>query len=1170
MSMENDYVDEHQAFAASRSSDYVYETGSRVAFHALDSHAETIEGDVKLPFVITGAAGCGKSALLANWVSLRRKTKHRDEFLFQHFVGCSPQSKQLAHLLHRLESALKEHFQLREMEIPTSEERLRWSLNRFLTAAGKKQFPARIVIVLDAVNCLLGESSTANTLHWLPSQLPQGVRIIVSTVELEQFGSNPEGLFDESRIHRTYTELRRRKCPTIHLQPLSVEVRHLIINSFLATNQQSLQLLKQAQQFRIVTAKASSQPLFLRTVLYALLLGSEMSNATIDQQVEIYLAAEVTPVLIARILEMCSGYVDSTCIEAANNLRRILTALYSSRHGLSEIEMWGVAELATGNSLPHEQCACIRRILRDFTFSVNGLRSLSHVEYAAVIYGDYIRSPEMHIRAHHLMARYFGGLLPCDRKLDALPYHLEVSGNWHRLRAVLVEVKMFRLWWTHAHKREFLSLWASLTASCNLHAPVRKLVTGEFDDTMRCAQPPRPCLDLVEEYVRSVDEFKFAHSPSDDELAAVILQIGDFLLEFATLSLEEAADVPKFIHPPIPNDDLASLGVPFLSIDKDGNSVLNTPVVELISKKGNISGKLGVVDMSIKVNEKVPRCSTYFYHRWMWIQFPWVCLANCGERFLKGVAQRSSHQDKTATTPSTKLLKLNQFLCMTPANTAPKMSSGSTALASTMKAAVVDHKLPQISFVKSDNMLDALARPPTETKNRTSKSRHNFAQKKSPQNQQRGFVDHFANKLKQLRETIGSYRNELDQLRQERIAVHRRYDGICDEVNELSKMHLSTSSLEAELTRLVERLERTERGHRMAKLLYRNYECVKLMCERHPAHSQALIDELEAKLSQDDLFIKEVQHQLRKNIFESHDFAANNKILHRAAQDLTGLQNDMLIQRIRQRENLQRTARRKHLNHPTDGLLSSKDSNSGVKPGGDGKKEQRHSQYKGVLAKDTALVISQPQELASYLGLKWETQFKLIQKRTLLPNLRDFFCKFYLAQSLQTQMCALHDAAELRQRKVKHMLSQSEVELEQVRYDSQSIVGSRSREARDMQLRLANQLMRHKHVQEMALMAESLHRTAFGGIKHVCTMLGIPPPDKDTPINEIIHQVESVLESLMEERDRSAQKLVGHQQVTQDTVQSNEKCLRTPELDAALEHFETSKSLIAHRLPAKA
>ena len=82
MNMENDYADEHQAFAASRSTDYVYETGNRAVFHALDSHAETIEGDVKLPFVITGAAGCGKSALLANWVSLRRKQNTEMNFCF--------------------------------------------------------------------------------------------------------------------------------------------------------------------------------------------------------------------------------------------------------------------------------------------------------------------------------------------------------------------------------------------------------------------------------------------------------------------------------------------------------------------------------------------------------------------------------------------------------------------------------------------------------------------------------------------------------------------------------------------------------------------------------------------------------------------------------------------------------------------------------------------------------------------------------------------------------------------------------------------------------------------------------------------------------------------------------------------------------------------------------
>jgi hypothetical protein len=39
--------------------------------------------------------GSGKSALLANWTAKRREHRHRDEFLFQHFVGCSTPSLQV-------------------------------------------------------------------------------------------------------------------------------------------------------------------------------------------------------------------------------------------------------------------------------------------------------------------------------------------------------------------------------------------------------------------------------------------------------------------------------------------------------------------------------------------------------------------------------------------------------------------------------------------------------------------------------------------------------------------------------------------------------------------------------------------------------------------------------------------------------------------------------------------------------------------------------------------------------------------------------------------------------------------------------------------------------------------------------------------------------------------
>ena len=82
----------------------------------------------------------------------------------------------------------------------------------------------------------------------------------------------------------------------------------------------------------------------------------------------------------------------------------------------------------------------------------------------------------------------------------------------------------------------------------------------------------------------------------------------------------------------------------------------------------------------------------------------------------------------------------------------------------------------------------------------------------------------------------------------------------------------------------------------------------------------------------------------------------------------------------------------------------------------------------------------------------------------------------------------------------------------------------------------------------------------------ITTMLGIPPPDQDTPVNEIIHQVEGVLEALTEERDKNAQKLGESLRSKLDSSPDRSRALRAPEVDAALEHFDLPKARIAHRL----
>jgi len=304
-----DFEDEHAAYAASRSSSYVY-VPPNVDDSALSNYADTLDVLQPLPLVILGERGSGKSSLLSTWLQKREAKKAREEFLFMHFAGCSPRSGQLQNMLNRLVTALKSHFQLREMEVPKSEEGLRWSLGRFLAASAAKCRRGRIVIVIDGADVIQGEGVQRGMLHWLPTDLPSCVRFILSTAEFDKGSSSSNGgKGGFRRLHRTFTELSRRKCPVLRLESLGVEVRHGIINEFQSKFQQSFEL-NDKQAFKIVTARPSSEPLFLRTVLYALSLGVEMSDATIDEQLDYYLAADSPDALISQILDQCASYIE--------------------------------------------------------------------------------------------------------------------------------------------------------------------------------------------------------------------------------------------------------------------------------------------------------------------------------------------------------------------------------------------------------------------------------------------------------------------------------------------------------------------------------------------------------------------------------------------------------------------------------------------------------------------------------------------------------------------------------------------------------------------------------------------------------------------------------------------------------------------------------------------
>eukprot|EP01041_Mallomonas_annulata_P007718 gene7718-15792_t len=1063
------FEDEHEAFAASRSSQYVYVPARDHYFPVLDQHADTLEGDVRLPLVILGGEGSGKSALLSNWVAKRRINKHRDEFLFQHFVGCSSQSCQLSHTLFRLETALKDFFQLREMEVPDSEERLRWSLNRFLGAAAKKHSPARIVIIIDGVNRLKGEGAPDGALHWLPTELPPSVRFIVSSVEFERATSKSK---DDVPQHRTAIELTRRQCPYYRMEPLSVNTRHNVINVFSSKYPGKLDL-QEGQQFKIVTAPASAQPLFMRSLLQSLRLGMAMTYSSIDNLLESFLRCNTAFELIEKSLNLCSSAIFEGQAEL---LGKVFTVVYVSRNGLSEEEIWGLIRMVSQTEPDQKLAPKLYAILREFCMVVNGLHSFSHEIYREVVYEKFICSHESLINWHHLMARFFGQLPPCDRKLECLPYHLEVAGSWTRVKNCLTDIEMFRLWWTPKFKKEFIKLWASLTARPSTKS--KEMDTEEIGTaTGEMQGKARPVYDIVEEYAKSLDEYRDIREPKDEEVAETILQIGDFLIEFATLGLELPADVPATIHPSVPSDDLCSLGVPHITEDEEGRSVLVMP-----SWAPPDDGKKAILDAPTKPNEDLPECTTYFYHRWMWIQFPYIALGNCGQRYFEGIKVRQSLADGSAG-GKTKKSGMDSMSSFDRPNTTTARDK--IAGRRSMSANALSFSLPELKF----------NRKAARTMRRVVGD---------DVNDPAVISDKIARRLMSLQDEIQSLREEHDFMSGQKSVLSKRLDQIKLTYKEIKVVAGAGEQYDKELEEVAMKEDDTNKKLSRIKIINRNLQSVILMCERHPPENTAIITDAEHKLKQDRFLIREIKARLYEQKFEKQSHVASFRKMKNLVQQGVHMHTKLLEYRYGMKRYLQnQTAEDSRVIQA---------------------RSMKHSSIKGSSHSSVKLAIEgEVAERSEYESRAdhWQHVWHVIGQRTGITDPDIFFQRLNNGGHLEEQMNTLKRVSENRLNALKSESADTEVELEEVRYEA-SFAGGQSRDAYQKQKELSAVQQRIRRLKERSESAEQLQQRVTAGLNHICELLGIPLRGEEASVVDIFHDIDSVLETLVEERDKGS------------------------------------------------
>lgn len=104
---------------------------------------------------------------------------------------------------------------------------------------------------------------------------------------------------------------------------------------------------------------------------------------------------------------------------------------------------------------------------------------------------------------------------------------------------------------------------------------------------------------------------------------------------------------------------------------------------------------------------------------------------------------------------------------------------------------------------------------------------------------------------------------------------------------------------------------------------------------------------------------------------------------------------------------------------------------------------------------------------------------------------------------------------------------------------------------------------------ESADAIEKLAQGALSGLKHVCETLGMPAIDPDTQITDLINSVDSLLDTLLEEKDRAQQKSA-IEGIPRRETHKVERSHRASELNAALVHYQMPKQRVANRLMGKA
>jgi hypothetical protein len=410
-----------EAYIAERVRQYV--VGSRAPL--LDQMLAFARGEGKeTVLLLTGAPGVGKSALLAQ-LCRGLTSQDPEALLLPHFVGASACSTDLRRTLERL---CRELAAVAGVE-PNLPQEMRDLMARFGELLAQAAEGRRIILVLDALN-QLDRTDNAHLMHWLPQPLPDGVRIVASSLE----GPAADAL------------RRRQDVEEKPLEPLAPKDSLAIAESFLKRYGKRL---APDQRQALLEKPEAGNPLYLLVALEDLrTLGTHELTPRIEA-----LAGEVQPLFRSILTERLSndpGFRDESGQLIGKPLvRGFVSLIGASRHGLSHAEL---AELLAPGDPPDRlgNVAALECLLRPYLMRRGEFLDFAHTQLREAVEAEYLDEPEERRAAHVHLAAYFHAKADptadaswqgSPRALSELPHHQTNAEAWGPLEKTLTDLR---------------------------------------------------------------------------------------------------------------------------------------------------------------------------------------------------------------------------------------------------------------------------------------------------------------------------------------------------------------------------------------------------------------------------------------------------------------------------------------------------------------------------------------------------------------------------------------------------------------------------------------------------------------------------------------------------------------------------------------------------------